>query len=69
MVLGASWPQSGKIEFRNVYLRYRPGKETVLKSLSFTALGGQKIGIVGRTGAGKSTISLALTRIVEIDSG
>lgn len=50
-------------------LRYRPGKETVLKSLSFTAEGGQKIGIVGRTGAGKSTISLALTRIVEAESG
>ena len=50
-------------------LRYRPKKETVLKGLSFEIDGGKKIGIVGRTGAGKSTISLALTRIVEADSG
>lgn len=50
-------------------LRYRPKKETVLKELSFEIDGGKKIGIVGRTGAGKSTISLALTRIVEVDSG
>lgn len=50
-------------------LRYRPKKETVLKGLKFEIEGGKKIGIVGRTGAGKSTISLALTRIVEIESG
>lgn len=37
---GLSWPQAGKIEFKDVVLRYRPGKETVLKSLSFTAEGG-----------------------------
>lgn len=41
----------------------------MLKGLSFNIEGGQKIGIVGRTGAGKSTISLGLSRIVEIDSG
>jgi len=41
----------------------------VLKGLSFKIEGGHKIGIVGRTGAGKSTISLALTRIIEMESG
>jgi len=40
-----------------------------LKGLNLNIKGGQKIGIVGRTGAGKSTISLALTRIVEIEQG
>jgi ATP-binding cassette subfamily C (CFTR/MRP) protein 1 len=50
-------------------LRYRPTTELVLKGLNFCIEGGMKVGIVGRTGAGKSTISLALTRIVELDSG
>ena len=50
-------------------LRYRPETEIVLNNLSFSIKGGEKIGIVGRTGAGKSTISLAISRIVEIFSG
>ena len=63
------WPATGKIEFNDVKLRYRPNTELVLKGLSFEIEGGTKIGIVGRTGAGKSTISLSLSRIVEIESG
>lgn len=59
----------GSLKFENVHLRYRPKTELVLKGLSFETKGGEKIGIVGRTGAGKSTISLALTRIVEVESG
>lgn len=50
-------------------LRYRPNTEIVLNSLSFTVTPGSKIGIVGRTGAGKSTISLALSRIIELCDG
>jgi ATP-binding cassette subfamily C (CFTR/MRP) protein 1 len=50
-------------------LRYRPETEIVLNDLSFSVKGGEKIGIVGRTGAGKSTITLAISRIVEIFSG
>lgn len=50
-------------------LRYRPGTEIVLNNLTFTAKPGEKIGVVGRTGAGKSTICLSLSRIVEIIEG
>lgn len=67
--LPASWPQAGQIEFENVELRYRPECEKVLKGLSFKIESGHKVGIVGRTGAGKSTIGLTLSRIVEICGG
>ena len=50
-------------------LRYRPTTEIVLDKLTFKALPGEKIGVVGRTGAGKSTICLSLSRIVEIVGG
>jgi len=52
-----------------VHLRYRPTTELVLKGLSFDVKAGTKVGVVGRTGAGKSTISMALSRIVELDQG
>ena len=65
----ASWPSSGKIEFDNAALRYRDGLPLVLKGLSFTAESGEKIGVVGRTGSGKSTLMLALFRMVELASG
>lgn len=64
-----SWPSQGSISFKDVKLRYRPTTEEVLRGLTFDIDGGKKIGIVGRTGAGKSTISLAISRIVEIESG
>ena len=63
------WPEAGRIEFENVYLKYRPNTENILKDLSFEVKPGEKIGIVGRTGAGKSTICLSLHRIMEISSG
>ena len=50
-------------------MRYRPTTELVLKGLTFDVPAGIKVGVVGRTGAGKSTISMALSRIVELDSG
>ena len=64
-----NWPQKGNVSFNDVKLRYRPNTDLVLKGVDFDIKGGHKVGIVGRTGAGKSTMSLALSRIVEIESG
>lgn len=50
-------------------MKYRPTTEIVLDNLTFIAKPGEKIGVVGRTGAGKSTICLSLSRIVEIIEG
>ncbi len=60
-----NWPSEGKIEFRNFSVKYRPDTEIVLRNISFSIEGGEKIGIVGRTGSGKSTIALCLFRILE----
>ncbi|KAF9565380.1 ABC protein, partial [Agrocybe pediades] len=59
------WPQRGAIEFKDLAMRYRPGLPNVLHGISLSIRGGEKIGVVGRTGAGKSSITLALLRIVE----
>lgn len=50
-------------------MRYRPELELVLKDVSFTIKGGERVGVVGRTGAGKSSVTLALFRILEAASG
>ena len=63
------WPKEGAIKFNNVDLRYREKDPLVLRKLSFQINKGEKVGIVGRTGAGKSTISMALSRIVELAGG
>ena len=65
----ASWPRSGTIVFDAVTMRYKSTHEPVLRSVSFTLKSGEKVGIVGRTGAGKSSLILALFRIVELESG
>ena len=59
------WPNEGKIKFENYSVKYRPNTEIVLKNLNFEINGNEKIGIVGRTGSGKSTICLCLFRILE----
>lgn len=64
-----NWPERGEMEFKGVSLRYRPTTEIVLNKLSFNIRSGEKVGVVGRTGAGKSTICLAISRIVEIFEG
>jgi ATP-binding cassette, subfamily C (CFTR/MRP), member 1 len=63
------WPTRGEIEFRHVKLRYRPELPMILKGLTLRIPGGAKVGVVGRTGAGKSTIMVALMRIVEVSDG
>lgn len=63
------WPQHGAIEFDKVEMRYRDGLPLVLKGLSLSVKGGERIGVVGRTGAGKSSIMGALFRLVELSSG
>ncbi len=66
---GPEWPSVGAIEFDNVQLRYRPDLPLVLKGLTFTINPGEKVGIIGRTGAGKSSIAQALFRTVELCGG
>ena len=63
------WPRQGLLEFDNVSLRYRPGLPLSLDGLSFTLHHGQRCAVVGRTGAGKSTLTAALFRLVEIEQG
>jgi ABC-type multidrug transport system fused ATPase/permease subunit len=65
----SNWPNKGKIEFLNFSVKYRPDTEIVLKNLSFVIQGNEKVGIVGRTGSGKSTITLCLFRILEATEG
>lgn len=63
------WPTAGSVLFDGVVMRYRETLDPVLKGVTFSAQPGQKIGIVGRTGAGKSSIMLCLFRIEEIEAG
>ncbi|XP_063555579.1 multidrug resistance-associated protein 1 isoform X5 [Gorilla gorilla gorilla] len=65
----SSWPQVGRVEFRNYCLRYREDLDFVLRHISVTINGGEKVGIVGRTGAGKSSLTLGLFRINESAEG
>jgi ABC-type multidrug transport system fused ATPase/permease subunit len=64
-----NFPQKGKIEFVDYSVKYRPDTKVVLKNLNFVIKPGEKIGIVGRTGSGKSTLCLCLFRIIEADKG
>ncbi|KAF9935191.1 Multidrug resistance-associated protein 1 [Linnemannia zychae] len=63
--LPENWPQAGHIEFRSYSTRYRQGLDLVVKNISFEVQPAEKVGIVGRTGAGKSSLTLALFRIIE----
>jgi len=63
------WPENGSISFCSVCLRYRCNLPYALNDVSFEIRPGEKIGIVGRTGAGKSSLFVALLRLVEIEMG
>jgi len=59
------WPYDGEIEYDDIWMRYRPDLEPVLKGVSFVVKPGDKVGIVGRTGSGKSSLIVTLFRLVE----
>lgn len=61
-----TWPQSGTVVFDNVSMRYRADLPLVLKRVSFAIASGEKVGICGRTGSGKSSLMSVLFRVVEI---
>ncbi|GJJ68711.1 hypothetical protein EMPS_01057 [Entomortierella parvispora] len=64
-----SWPSKGAISFKNVSMRYRPELPRVLRDISFEIAPGHKVGVVGRTGAGKSSLIQALFLLSELDGG
>ncbi|CAK6953270.1 canalicular multispecific organic anion transporter 1 [Scomber scombrus] len=63
------WPESGRMQFENYKVRYRPGLDLVLHGISCDIHSTEKIGIVGRTGAGKSSLTNCLFRIIEAAEG
>lgn len=64
-----TWPAKGALEFNNYSTRYREGLDLVLKNITLSINSHEKIGVVGRTGAGKSSLTLALFRIIEAANG
>jgi ATP-binding cassette subfamily C (CFTR/MRP) protein 1 len=59
------WPTQGGIDLNNLVMRYREGTPVVIKGLTVSIKGGERVGVVGRTGSGKSSLLLCLLRIVE----
>ena len=60
-----NWPDEGEVVIKNLSVRYREGLPLVLKNLNLEIKGGSRVAILGRTGSGKSTLMLALMRILE----
>ncbi|KAM5262891.1 ATP-binding cassette sub-family C member 10 [Ctenodactylus gundi] len=66
---GTGWLTQGSVEFQDVTLVYRPGLPSALDGVTFSVQPGEKLGIVGRTGSGKSSLFLVLFRLVEPSMG
>ncbi|KAL6006014.1 hypothetical protein ACLOJK_040059 [Asimina triloba] len=64
-----SWPSEGRIDLQDLKVRYRPNAPLVLKGITCTFQAGNRVGVVGRTGSGKTTLISALFRLVEPESG
>ena len=64
-LLKEDWPSKGKIELKSLNTRYREELPDALKNINLIVHPGQKVGIIGRTGSGKSTLVLSLLRILE----
>lgn len=62
------WPTRGGVTFHNFTTRYAPHLDPVLHKISFRANPGERVAVVGRTGAGKSSLALALLRVLEVDA-
>ena len=69
VLIANNWPQKGKINFQNYSASYRPDTPIILKDINYEFGSGERIGIVGRTGSGKSSMVLAMARIIEPKSG
>ncbi|EDV20621.1 uncharacterized protein TRIADDRAFT_31533, partial [Trichoplax adhaerens] len=65
----ANWPMNGSIQFNNFSTRYRPELDLALKNVNFTIASGERVGVIGRTGAGKSSLLLSLFRIIDSAGG
>jgi ABC-type multidrug transport system fused ATPase/permease subunit len=65
----AAWPTEGRIEVEKLVVAYAPDLPPVLKGLDFVIEGGERVGVIGRTGAGKSSLTLALFRFIDATSG
>ncbi|WVN85580.1 uncharacterized protein L203_100729 [Cryptococcus depauperatus CBS 7841] len=64
-----TWPEEGSIEFDHFFMKYRPELDFCLKDINLKIQGGERVGVCGRTGAGKSSLTLALFRILEAAEG
>ena len=63
------WPSRGEVDFNNVVMSYLPSLPAVLKGVTFNIRGGEKIGVAGRTGAGKSSLIMTLFRLAGLSEG